>query len=328
MKKILTAFVFLNAFLTGALHSLSTGFDFSLDALRLPESPYLDDFAFSSDLSVFASHKFSFSNFFCTVKPGVSFSENQVKFRFYEFKNSLAFDHAALSFGKYNLYWGKAMIRNDVFPYVESRNPMKARLWNGKFDLQFENIALTLGSFFDTASLDSFRMFEWWTPFFLADFSNQTFAAKFSSDCKFISEGAKDLKASCELLLTAVEDFVFYADGSLSFSDFLKDSRTNTYSAFAGLSWNCRFDDSGLTLLAENGFVDEKYAYAMQLLFDLDGIFSMSGKILHVLQEDLRVTGTLCVYLKNLEAYVECQSKNLIQEENQFRISIGVKNEL
>lgn len=347
MKKIFLLFAFI--LFSENIFSLSFGFESEANVLKMPESEYLDDFAFSSDFSVFASEKFSFGNYFLSLKPSVHFSGNKINFQFAELKNSFLFDYFAFSFGKYNFYFGKPQVKNNFFPSVPLENLSEKNLWNGKLDLFLGNFRVNGGAVFDTESLDSFEKPEWWNAYFSAFYSNQFLEAGLESDFLFASENLKDsgaaeissslenvkAKAAAEISFF-FSDFVLYGDFSVSdsdygfppFSDFQNfDFSALDFSALCGISWNKYLEDFGFSLIFENGFLEDNYCYSFCFLPEFSSLFSFYLKYEHILNTRLDFLGNFSVFLKDFKVYFEYQSRNFIKDDSRCRITVGVKNE-
>lgn len=339
MKKTFLLFFF--ALISENIFSLSFGFESEANVLKMPESEYLDDFAFSSDFSVFASEKFAFGNYFLSLKPSVHFSGNKMNFQFAELKNSFLFDYFAFSFGKYNFYFGKPQVKNNFFPSVPLENLSEKNLWNGKLDLFLGNFRVNGGAVFDTESLDSFEKPEWWNAYFSAFYSNQFIEAGLESDFLFRAEeksgSLENVKAKAAAEISFFfSDFVLYGDFSVSdsdsgfppFSDFQDfDFSSLDFSALCGISWNKYLEDLGFSLIFENGFLEDNYCYSFCFLPEFRSLFSFYLKYEHILNTRLDFLGNFSVFLKDFKVYFEYQSRNFIKDDSQYRITLGVKNE-
>lgn len=347
MKKIFLLSAFL--LFPENIFSLSFGFEAEANVVKMPESEYLDDFAFSPDFSVFASEKFNFGNYFLSLKPSVHFRENKINFQFAEFKNSFVSDFFAFSFGKYNFYFGKPQVNNIFFPYVHVENVSEKNLWNGKLDLFLGNFRLNGGAVFDTESLDYFEKPGWWNAYFSAFYSNQFIEAGLESDFLFGSgnagnDGAAENAGSLENVKAKAaaeisfffSDFVLYGDFSVADSDFsfpqLSDFQSFDFSALdfsalCGISWNKYLEDFGFSLMFENGFLEDNYCYSFCFIPEISNFFSFYLKYEHILNTRLDFIGNFSIFVQDFKVYFEYQSRNFIKDDSQYRITLGVKNE-
>lgn len=313
MKKIFL-FLCLHLFFIEAF-SLSFGFQFDQDIIKISES---EDFILSPDLSVFSSANFSFGNYFLSVKPSVRFNNQKIKFQFIEFKNSFVFDFFAFSAGKNNFYFGKPIIQNIFFPNIQETNLSKKNLWNLKLDFFYKKFNIFGGMIFDTTSLDNFEKPNWWNFYASLIYSNQFIDFGFESDCLFLRENTKKIKFSSEISVYTFSDFIIYGDFSFLNSDF---------SGLLGFQKNHYYENFGYTFIFENGFLEKNYCYSVCFIPEIFTFSSICLKFEHHLNKNLYFLANFSFSYDDFELYFEYQSPNFIKNNNQYRISVGIKNE-
>ncbi len=149
-------------------------------------------------------------------------------------------------------------------------------------------------------------------------YSNQFMDFGFESDCLFLAEKSKKIKFSTEVSVFALSDFIIYGD--FSFID-------SNFSGLLGFQKNNYYENFGYTFIFENGFLEKDYCYSVCFIPEFFEISSIYLKFEHQLNKNLYFLANFSFCIDDFEFYFEYQSPNFIENNNQYRISVGIKNE-
>ncbi|MCK9170711.1 MAG: hypothetical protein M0P01_09880 [Treponema sp.] len=325
-KSIFYGIIFLFASIN--VNALSFGFMTEADFIKLKPQPYTPDYTADVSTHLYFSQDLNIRNYLLTAKLGIVITNSKIKFQFVEFKNTILFNFAGITFGKYNVYWGKSIIKNDFFLNIPVTDVIDKNLWNIKADFVFDNLTVTAGSVLDTESIDDFAKPDWASCYTLFNFSCPAFTAGWEADCLFAAGKENEIKTAVEFLFTKISNVSVYADASLKVPPGTTISNNIDWSGVVGTSWY--FDNKYVpaTFIAEFCGYNNAAGFGLLVIPEIDTKFGYSLKMEYIQDNKMIVTNTVTMNAGTCKIYFEYQSANLLEKDkyNQL-LSTGVKYE-
>ncbi|MBQ9239000.1 MAG: hypothetical protein IJ191_06790 [Treponema sp.] len=309
--------------------SHSFGFSVAEEMVTLKQSPYTPQYANTFSGHFYCAFDVAMRNYFLSVKPGFIVRNDSVRFELYEFKNTVLFNRVAMSFGKYNLYWGTASFQNDYFLNIPVTDPKNKQLWNIKINALFSNALLEAGVVIDTDSLDAFTAPTWLSCFGAVNVSFPAWTCGIVADYFFHLHETDELKCAAECTVNAFTNITLYIDGALKTKVQRQFFSNLYYSATAGMSWYFANNSVPCTFIGELGAYDNDFCYCVALIPTVYDYFECFVELKHnVSSSILLMTGQITVDINTFNLYVKYHSPNLLKQERQNQIiTIGVKYE-
>ena len=325
MKKSLfiLSFLFFILFHAGAL---GVGINNSVNIIKLEENEYLPDYLIAPETSFFVSEEFFIKSFFLTLKPSLHISDEKVSFRFYEAKFSAVFNNLAISAGKFNNYWGKAIIKNDYFPDVKNITPSKDNFWNCNLNFFIDNFTFSGGAVFDSDSIDEFGLPKWNSYYLLSEFSHPY--VSFGIMCNLYQEEDRgfDFKSTGELVFTYFSDFTFYGDGTLKINNITSNDFSKDLSFAAGVTFQSLMNYVNLYSQLELGIDKSDFFSGLLISLECNSVFQLSTQLIYK-ENQIILIPKIGYEFKDLNFYIEAVSDNILDEFAMSVISIGVSYE-
>lgn len=325
MKKSLFILIFLvcNLFPVG---SLEFGIHNSVNIINMEENEYLPDYLVDTETFFLVSEDFFIKSLFLTLKPSLHISNEKLSFKFYEIKFSAVFNNFAVSAGKFNNYWGKAMIKNNYFPDVKNIMPIKDNFWNLNLNFLINNFTFNGGIISDTNSIDDFNLPEWNSYYLLAEFSHPYISVGII--CNLYQEENKeyDFKSTGELVITYFPNLTFYGDGSLKLFNITTGKMTEDFSFVSGVTFQSRMNYLNFFSQLELGFAKFDFFYGGLISLELNNTFQISTQLIYK-SNQLILVPKIGYEFKHFNCYIEAVTENILDEFKMAVISTGVSYE-
>ncbi len=325
MKKSLFILIFLlcSLFPAGALEF---GIHNSVNIIKMEDNEYLPDYLVDTETSFLVSEDFFIKSFFLTLKPSLHISDEKLSFRFYEIKLSAVFNNFAISAGKFNNYWGKAMIKNNYFPDVKNITPIKDNFWNLNLNFLINNFTFSGGIISDTNSIDDFNLPEWNSYYLLSEFSHPYISAGIICNLYQDENKEYDFKSTGEFVITYFPDLTFYGDGSLKLFNITTGKMSKDFSFAAGFTFQSLMNYLNFYSQLELGIDKSDFFSGGLISLELNNAFQISAQLIYK-SNQLILVPKIGYEFNNFNCYIEAVTDNILDEFKMSVISTGVSYE-
>lgn len=325
MKKIF--FLSFTFFLLFHISALGFGINNSVNIIKLEENEYLPDYLIAPETSFFISEDYFINSLFLSSKPSLCISDEKISFRFYEIKLSAVFNNLAISAGKFNNYWGKAIIKNDYFPDVKNITPTRDNFWNCNLNFIINNFTFNGGSIFDTNSIDEFTLPKWNSYYLQSEFSHPYISAGIMSNLYQKEDKSLDFKSTGELLITYFSDVTFYGDGTIRLFNITSNDFNKDFSFTAGVTFQSLMNYINFYSQFELGIDKSDFFSGLLISVEYNSRFQLSTQLTFK-DNQIILIPKIGYEFNNFNFHIEAMTNNILNELTMSVISIGVSYEI